>query len=132
MSEINNLLVNHLHWVPFIGAAVRHTELSDGVLRTPIVTRLIEAGVIGVVLMYGTQMVLTNDINALKSMMNQAQADFREVANSQRQDIRALREALSELRITVAVQSTTIDKQQEMITEQGQQIRDLSGRRRAQ
>jgi hypothetical protein len=67
-------LAHFAHFIPFVGLA-----LSSDTNHQPVVTRLIEAGIIGAVVMYGTVQVLGERINNLESRVQELSIDVKTI-----------------------------------------------------
>ena len=63
------MLPDNWQWVPFIGLALQPT---GG--HTPFMTRLIESGIIGAIILFGTVQVLGERIDGLSTVIHSQQA----------------------------------------------------------
>ena len=63
-------LTQLVDWVPFIGLAIGNPE------HQPVITRLIEAAIIGVVVMYGTVQATGARIDGLEQRVQEVKAEL--------------------------------------------------------
>ena len=78
MSSGEDQINSFLHYIPFVGLMAGKAQQ-----HSPIVTRLVEAGIIGAVLLYGTVQILGTDIDWLKKEMQQMNGRISQVERNQ-------------------------------------------------
>ena len=78
MSHGEDQINSITHYIPFIGLMTGKAQQ-----HSPIITRLVEAGIIGAVLLYGTVQILGTDINWLKKEMEQMNGRIGQVERNQ-------------------------------------------------
>lgn len=87
-----------LQYMPFIGLAVKSTNFQEHPTRS-LVVRLLEAGIIGAVVLYGSVQINSSRIE-----------DLRETVNEMKQDQRDMRKLMLDLRVLIATQQYEANK----------------------
>ena len=62
---MKTMFIDMIGYVPFVGMIVSNKEHS------PMITRLLEAGIIGLVVMYGVQNVQSEQISTIRESLNE-------------------------------------------------------------